>query len=157
MNQTETMAMREKMFTLRMNEEESTRLDAIAKHYGLNAAGVLRVLIKEKHDQIVGDDVRREDRRWYQFTESVRDRMQLAGVPNLKVFFDQSNLNARLTDGKRERIVSAEEEPEPFVVLNNWPGSFLECDDEGHEYDSRTGLNAKGEKVAKPHRFPKKS
>ncbi len=42
--------MREKLFTMRMSDEESSRLDAVAKHYGLNAAGVIRMLVKREHD-----------------------------------------------------------------------------------------------------------
>jgi hypothetical protein len=37
---------------MRMSEEEFTRLDAVAKHYGLNAAGVLRMLVKREFDAI---------------------------------------------------------------------------------------------------------
>jgi hypothetical protein len=44
--------MREKLFTMRMSEEESLRLDAVARHYGLNAAGVLRMLVKREHDVV---------------------------------------------------------------------------------------------------------
>lgn len=41
---------REKLFKMRMSEEESARLDAVRKHYGLNASGAIRMLIKEKYD-----------------------------------------------------------------------------------------------------------
>lgn len=44
--------MREKLFTMRMSEEESLRLDAVARHYGLNAAGVIRMLVKREHDAV---------------------------------------------------------------------------------------------------------
>jgi hypothetical protein len=44
--------MREKLFTMRMSEEESSRLEIVARHYGLNAAGVIRMLIKREHDQV---------------------------------------------------------------------------------------------------------
>jgi hypothetical protein len=47
--------MREKLFTMRMSEEESLRLETVARHYGLNAAGVIRMLIKREHD-LVGRD-----------------------------------------------------------------------------------------------------
>lgn len=42
--------MREKLFTMRMSDEESARLDAVARHYGLNAAGVIRMLVKREYD-----------------------------------------------------------------------------------------------------------
>jgi len=44
--------MREKLFTMRMSEEESLRLETVARHYGLNAAGVIRMLIKREHDTV---------------------------------------------------------------------------------------------------------
>ena len=44
--------MREKVFNLRLSDEEAARLDAIATHYGLNAAGVIRMLVKREHDAI---------------------------------------------------------------------------------------------------------
>lgn len=44
--------MREKLFTMRMSQEEGNRLDAVAAHYGLNAAGVLRMLVKREFDTI---------------------------------------------------------------------------------------------------------
>lgn len=51
----ETQAMREKLFTMRVSEEESARLELVAKHYGLNAAGALRMLIKREADAIVAN------------------------------------------------------------------------------------------------------
>jgi len=44
--------MRERLFTMRMSDEESQRLDALAKHYALNAAGVLRMLVKREYDAV---------------------------------------------------------------------------------------------------------
>ncbi len=46
----EAAIMRERLFTMRMSLEEGTRLDEVAKHYGLNAAGLLRMLVKREHD-----------------------------------------------------------------------------------------------------------
>jgi predicted DNA binding CopG/RHH family protein len=40
--------MRERMFTMRLSEEESTRLDKLAAHYGLNAAGLIRMVLKKE-------------------------------------------------------------------------------------------------------------
>lgn len=44
----QTDAMRERMFTMRLSKEESERLDALAAHFGLNGAGVIRMMLKEK-------------------------------------------------------------------------------------------------------------
>jgi hypothetical protein len=48
----QNVAMRERMFTMRLSEEESTRLDHVAAHYGLNGAGLLRMLLKREEDTI---------------------------------------------------------------------------------------------------------
>lgn len=47
--------MREKLFTMRMSEEESLRLETVARHYGLNAAGLIRMLLKREHDAVGRD------------------------------------------------------------------------------------------------------
>ena len=48
----QTAEMRERLFTIRMNEEESARLDALAGHFGLSAAGVVRMLLKDKEREL---------------------------------------------------------------------------------------------------------
>lgn len=48
----QTQEMREHLFTIRMNEEETARLEAVAKHYGLTSAGVIRMLLKEKEREL---------------------------------------------------------------------------------------------------------
>jgi hypothetical protein len=49
-------SVREKLFTMRMSSEEWARVEALAEHYGLNAAGLIRMLLKEKARD-VGVDV----------------------------------------------------------------------------------------------------
>ncbi len=46
--QTESMASREKLFTMRLSDEERERAERVAVHYGLNVAGVLRMLLKRE-------------------------------------------------------------------------------------------------------------
>lgn len=46
------MSAREKLFTLRMNNEEQARLNLLAAHYGISVAAVLRMLVKERADNI---------------------------------------------------------------------------------------------------------
>ena len=48
----DTAAMRERLFTMRMSDEEHSRLDEVSKHYGLNAAGAIRMLVKREHDAL---------------------------------------------------------------------------------------------------------
>jgi hypothetical protein len=44
--------MREKLFTIRMTPAERERAERVARHYGLNVAGVIRFLFKREDDQI---------------------------------------------------------------------------------------------------------
>jgi hypothetical protein len=50
--QTSDVAQRERLFTMRMNDEEQARLNDLAKHYAISVAAVLRMLVKERHDQV---------------------------------------------------------------------------------------------------------
>ena len=43
---------RERQVLLRLNDEESERLGALVRHYGLNAPNVLRLLIKKESDAL---------------------------------------------------------------------------------------------------------
>ena len=43
---------RERLFTVRMSDEERERAELVARHYGLNVAGVLRMLLKREADTI---------------------------------------------------------------------------------------------------------
>jgi len=41
---------RERLFNIRMNTEETSRLDGLASHYGITAAAVVRMLVKRDAD-----------------------------------------------------------------------------------------------------------
>jgi hypothetical protein len=43
---------REKLFNMRMSSEEWERLEFLSQHYGLNAAGVIRMLVKGDFDRL---------------------------------------------------------------------------------------------------------
>ena len=45
--------MREKTFNIRLNDEEWARLDRVATARGINAASVIRMLLKEADDRIL--------------------------------------------------------------------------------------------------------
>jgi hypothetical protein len=51
MMQTDVMP-KDKMFKLRLDDVERERLDAVAAHYALNVAGVIRMLVKREADAI---------------------------------------------------------------------------------------------------------
>jgi hypothetical protein len=44
--------MRERQLNVRLSEEESERLETVASHYGLNAAAIIRMLLKREYDAI---------------------------------------------------------------------------------------------------------
>lgn len=48
----QTDAMRERLFTMRMSAEESARMEAVSAHYALNAASLIRMLIKREADSL---------------------------------------------------------------------------------------------------------
>ena len=52
--------MREKLFTIRMTDDERARAERVAKHYGLNVAGVIRMLLKREDDANFQGEVTRE-------------------------------------------------------------------------------------------------
>jgi hypothetical protein len=41
---------REKLFSMRLSEEESARIARLAERYGLNAPGMVRLLLKREDD-----------------------------------------------------------------------------------------------------------
>ncbi len=51
----QAVSMRDKLFTMRVSEEETARLEDLALHYGLNQANVLRMLVKQRWDEITRD------------------------------------------------------------------------------------------------------
>lgn len=57
--------MREKLFTMRISADEAERLAALARHYAITAAGVIRMLIKRDHDALPGNagEPKREPKR----------------------------------------------------------------------------------------------
>lgn len=48
----QTEDVREKLFTIRMTDEERERAERIARQYGLNVAGVIRMLLKREDDAL---------------------------------------------------------------------------------------------------------
>ena len=49
---TDTSEARQRLFTLRMTEDEGARFNRVAEHYGLTVAGVLRMLMKREDDAL---------------------------------------------------------------------------------------------------------
>lgn len=54
--------MRALLFTMRMSGAERARVERVARHYGLNAAGVVRLLLKREDDAITRDAGARQRR-----------------------------------------------------------------------------------------------
>ena len=45
--------MREKQLNIRLNPEEAKRVARLAKHYGLNASGLIRMLLKNEERNVL--------------------------------------------------------------------------------------------------------
>jgi hypothetical protein len=58
----QNVEMRERMFTMRLSEDESHRLDRLAGHYGLNAAGLFRMLLKREERVLANELTDVEDK-----------------------------------------------------------------------------------------------
>jgi hypothetical protein len=54
-------AMRERLFTMRMSEEESARMEAIGRRYSINGAAVIRMLLKKEHRALLEVELQPED------------------------------------------------------------------------------------------------
>ena len=50
--QNDETTMRERLLTMRMSDEEHSRALLVANHYGLNIAGVVRMLLKREETSI---------------------------------------------------------------------------------------------------------
>lgn len=125
------------MFKLRLDEDDRKRLDDLSGHYSAPAATVVRILIKEKHEQLkLGEPL-----WWYRFVKHVNELLKLSELKEVQLTGDQADGQIHLKDEKRERIVS--NETEAFVVLNNWPHSQLSVDADGHLFNKRTGKKMK--------------
>lgn len=44
----QTDQVRERLFTMRMSEQEHQRLETLAAHFGLNGAGVIRMMMMDR-------------------------------------------------------------------------------------------------------------
>lgn len=51
----QTDLVRAKTFNIRFSQEELDRLEAVAQHYALTAAGLIRMLVKREADAIARD------------------------------------------------------------------------------------------------------
>jgi hypothetical protein len=47
-----TVRARERLFNMRMSDEEWSRIERLSAHYGLNAASVIRMLLKREADSL---------------------------------------------------------------------------------------------------------
>lgn len=45
---------REKLYNFRVSEEEMARFERVARHFGLSMAQMIRMLVKQEADAIVG-------------------------------------------------------------------------------------------------------
>jgi hypothetical protein len=99
-------SMREKLFTMRMSEDESWRLERVARHHGLNAAATVRMLIKREFDQVAAAGI---ERLHWQILYALKTT-KLASVPRalLQEFgeaYDADEVRAAEADLKRDDYI----------------------------------------------------
>ena len=55
--------LRTKQFNVRLNEDEEQRLEKLAEHYSVSPANVIRILIKQRSDEIAAESKPAKRRR----------------------------------------------------------------------------------------------
>lgn len=48
--------MRAKLFNIRLSDEEWARVESLCEHYGLNAAGLFRMLLRKEEREVLDGD-----------------------------------------------------------------------------------------------------
>lgn len=51
---------RQRIFNMRLSDDEGARLDKIADHYGINAAELIRMLLKREEKALVAEATTKE-------------------------------------------------------------------------------------------------
>ena len=118
----QTEEVRAKTFNIRFSDEEWARLDALAEHHGLNAAGLIRHLLK-KEERLIGLASSGSDARWAHVKEEAQQLVALAEIPRMRVSFDEDTRTIVLTDGEVTKIDAGGNGA--WFNLANWPGSKL--------------------------------
>jgi hypothetical protein len=114
--------MRERMFTMRLNEEEATRLDKLATHYGLNAAGVIRMLLKREEDGLAHLAHRHERTMFQGEVDRVTEAAARSGVVG-EPLVDYAAMRFTLLHGQRR--IGPLNSQEALQKIASLPGSLF--------------------------------
>lgn len=106
-----TQMARERLFTVRMSDEENKRLERVAESYGLNAAGVVRMLLKREADRLEHSAISAQIAAYQQqpapltVADSAAVSAQIAAMqpqlPQTPTARDMAAVSAQIVDMKR--------------------------------------------------------
>lgn len=125
------VAMREKTFNVRFNEEEWARLDTISGFHGVTAAGLIRMLLKQEERRIAAESSG-SDLRWHHVKNQAARNFRDAAVPNLTMRVDEDTRTVVFTDGRWTKAVAGGQDV--WFTLAMWPGSKLSERDTGRAF-----------------------
>lgn len=132
--------MRDKNLTMRLTAEEWARFEAVAEHYGLPVAFMVRMVIKKEEAAI---QIGSAETRWDFLKREAMALLPMARLPRLRVSFDERYRAIVLSDGRVTRLVRGGESA--WSAIAAWPGSQLrsqqdpqepELDDDGRSSSS---------------------
>jgi hypothetical protein len=120
---------------MRLSAEEWERFQAIAEHYGLPVAFMIRMLVK-KEETAIQTGPGAAETRWEFLKREAVGLLPTAQLPRLRVSFDERSRTIVLSDGKLTRLVRGGESAWDALAL--WPGSQLRTAAAGPESDRRS-------------------
>jgi hypothetical protein len=126
--------MRDKSLSMRLSPEEWARFEAVAEHYGLPVAFMIRMLVKKEELAIQTTGPASGDARWEFVKREAIALMPMVQLPRLRVSFDERTRTIVLSDGRVTRLVRNGESA--WHALTAWPGSQLRSAQEALESDS---------------------
>jgi hypothetical protein len=125
--------MRDKSLSMRLSAEEWARFEAVAEHYGLPVAFMIRMLVK-KEEIAIQTSPAGGNSRWEFVKREAIALLPMVQLPRLRVSFDERTRTIVLSDGKVTRLVRNGESA--WYALSAWPGSQLRSAQEALESDS---------------------
>ena len=125
--------MRDKSLSMRLSSEEWARFEAVAEHYGLPVAFMIRMLVK-KEEIAIQTSPAGGDTRWEFVKREAIALLPMAQLQRLRISFDERTRTIVLSDGKVTRLVRNGDSA--WFALSAWPGSQLRSAQEALEADS---------------------
>jgi hypothetical protein len=118
---------------MKLSPEEWARFEAVAEHYGLPVAFMVRMLVK-KEELAIQTSPAGGDSRWEFVKREAIALLPMAGLSRLRVSFDELSRTIVLSDGKVTRLVRNGDSA--WFALSVWPGSQLRSAQDALESES---------------------